>query len=967
MDLKNMLHSGKQPLTIDTIVSLIDNADTSYKLDQITDATFAIPPNAEQCCHYFDQFLQLLASFDYQNPSDLEAHYTTSALVASLRACVNDILVSNGLMWLLSFPPQISDKTWSKLRTSPTILVYVYGLILAMGSQQQVSPALWVNVMSHFVKAATPYVSTHIWLSVYTRKSAEQEYLVMFLDAVESHYKASNVHMEEAWITMLSILERGMASVLQSTVNQYLGNVSVHPFSDQDLILGKIAFDRYLEKKSSSHLHKLAMEYERKRQEDIDTDMAGNDLPPSMFKRNPLITHKLMEPPPTSEAERTHLLEKPMAQWCYQLQTFSFKQFDFHLSQIIEKHYPNDRKTVLDLLLIEWIQRDEMEDYLETILSYIIACLKEQRYDKRASPFWAVLHLYSQSDSFQDESRPLYGEISGAQVDSGRDEVIGDDRRHRTCDRILQLLTDANVNNLLTPWINDILQVASSRVLAKYLEWMAQKIGSAPAGTDDHTGWYKQNKYYRQLNEVFKGEHIKHKADSVIPTLMRTQPMIFLDLVESRAYLNAMLKAYFSKPPEMAIELLVNDLLQSHSKEFMLQLFNVLGAQSKASSQWFSNHFLGPILCYETDTVQKQRPCRGIFQTIMSDSHFFPFLFFRIFDPSAKGLYMVDMPIRDTSLQLLKRHSILKPQMCGLLRLFEEIVRLQDPVRQHTVLELWKEAWGPELVESKPGWLLCCLLFFGHASAAVKQVIDGFLSHHIHALLTHQPELPTFIIQATDLALLSEIEDPEDVFTLLISHLLNSPDPQLAYDTVYVRQVLFQAVIILSETVDEIELLMEQERPTVPIAMEESDIAQPPRKKARKEMKKARMKKRRVGNPVSQPSDPSTTTDLHSLCLYSQRLVSIILTMLTSEGVRLMTPTLRQFITEYWAQSKDIYAPFVFLITLPSHMKGDRHITGNNHMAEDSRKIISLLRRSSGPSDIENIITTAAARHHIKL
>jgi hypothetical protein len=713
-------------------------------------------------------------------------------------------------------------------------------------------------------------------------------------------------------------------------------------------------------------------------QKETDTHMAGNGLPPSMFRRNPLITHVLMEPPPTSEAERTNLLEKPMAQWSYQLQTFPFKEFDFHLSQIIEKHYPNDRKTVLDLLLIEWIQRDEMEEYLETILSYIIACLKDQRYDKRASPFWAVLHLYSHSDSFQGEPRPLYGEISGAQVDSGRDEVIGDDRRHRTCDRILQLLTEANVNNLLTSWINDILQVASSRVLAKYLEWMAQKIGSAPSDTDDHTGWYKQNKYYRQLNEVFKGEHIKHKADSVIPTLMRTQPMIFLDLVESRAYLNAMLKAYFSKPPEMAIELLVNDLLQSHSKEFMLQLFNVLGANSKASSQWFSNHFLGPILSYETDTVQKQRPCQGIFQTILSDTHFFPFLFFRVFDASAasaKGQYMVDTPIRDTSLQLLKRHYILKPQLCGLLRLFEEIVRLQDPLRQHTVLELWKEAWGPELLQSKPEWLLCCLLFFGQASAAVKQVIDGFISRHVHGLLTHQSEgsdFPTFIIQATDLALLSEIEDPEDVFTLLISHLVNSPDPQLAYDAAYVRQVMFQAVIIVSETVDEIELLLEQEKPTAPVVntQEESEIAQPPRKKARKEMKKARMKKRRVGNPVSLPSDPSTTTDLHSLCLYSQRLVSIFLTMLTSEGVRLMTPTLRQFMTEYWAQSKDIYAPLVFLITLPSHMKGDRHITGNNRMAEESRKIISILRRAanaSGPSDIENIITTVAAHHRINL
>jgi hypothetical protein len=271
MDLKSILHSGKQPLNLERIISLIDNTDTTYKLDQITDALFTIPPSPEQCCHYFDQFLQLLASFDYQNPSDLESHYTTSALVASLRACVNDILVSNGLMWLLSFPQQISDTTWSKLRTSPTILVYVYGLILAMGTQQQVSSALWVTEMSHFVKAASPYVNTHLWLSVYTRKAAEQEYVVMFLDSVESHYVANNVYMQEAWIAMLDILEQGTASVLKSTVNQYLGNVSVKPFSDQDLTLGKIAIDQYLKKRkmASTHLLRLAMEYEKKRIEDI--------------------------------------------------------------------------------------------------------------------------------------------------------------------------------------------------------------------------------------------------------------------------------------------------------------------------------------------------------------------------------------------------------------------------------------------------------------------------------------------------------------------------------------------------------------------------------------------------------------------------------------------------------------------------------------------------------------------------
>jgi hypothetical protein len=692
-----------------------------------------------------------------------------------------------------------------------------------------------------------------------------------------------------------------------------------------------------------------------------------------------------------------------MAQWNYQLQTFPFSDFDAHLQQIIEKHYPNDRKTNLDLLLIEWIQKDEMESYLVTILSYIVARLQEERYDKRASPFWAILHLYSQTDYNQSEPKPLYGEISGAQVDG--DEGWDDDRRQRTCDRILQILTDDNDNGTLAACINDILQVASSRVLAQYLEWMARKVNSLVTSKDRRINQCKQDKYYKQLNEVFKGEHIKNKADIVIPTLMRTlESSLFFDLVENRAYLNAMLKAYFSKPPEMAIERLVNELLRSRTTDFMLNLFKIIGARNRGGSQWFSNHFLGPILEYDCDpnshySSLRQGEDEWLTHRILSDPILFPYLFLQAFDDSVStGSKSIGVGIKDSSLQLLQRHSILKSRPCGLLRFFEETVKLPEKTRDVLFDYAWPIAWGTRVIHVDTQWLLCCFLFFGQASVGVKSMIDSFMRDYIECIQwsdrsdddrgdelytkrdeEHRKETEEyvangrqFIMSVVDQALLSDMVDPEDVFTMLLAHILIHFGEHHLKEYAYVDEVLYRVVTILTESANEIELVMEQVKPPLPppSAMEVDNEDQVDedrlgsdrqRKKARRDV---RMKKGRSQQVETElPSDLTSNdpaTDLRNLCLYAQRIVSIILSLLTNDGIRLMTPEIRTYITRSWASCREIYEPLGFLMTLESQ----------GTMNKDIRNIISILRKSAADRNkrgIESILITVAKHHKLQL
>ncbi|KAJ2955898.1 hypothetical protein NQZ79_g8187 [Umbelopsis isabellina] len=997
MDLKSLLNTGKPPLTEERIASLIANPDNGYKLEQLTNATFTIPDQPESCYKYFDSFLQLLASFGYNNDSDLDTQYTTTALVASLRACVNELLISNGLTWLLSLPRHISDTTWTMLESSPTILAYTYGLLLALATRKQVEISAWVEEIAHFVKAASPYLNAHLWLSVTALEQRSRQsigfanvnltspnvsdYASSFLLSVERLFgsEGSNKPIQKALISMLFVLEDGQFSALGSTIDQYLGNVASRPpFTEQELILGKIAFDQYVELCNTTNLTKLLNRYDFERQQSkSETDL----------QLNPLISDVLMEMPAGSELERAQSLEKPLAQWCYHLQTFSFNDFDRHLKNIIENHYPNDRKTNLDLLITEWIQKDEMVGYLEPLLGYITARLRAEKYDKRASPFWSFIHLYAETDYQRSDQKALYGEVSGAQVDSDIDYAWDDSRRQRTCDKVLQILTYTNTDEALTTWINDILQVASARVLARFLEWVSYKVNSiiSEQGQSSSSG-LRNNLYYKQLNNVFKGDHIKTKADAVIPTLMRAlNPDIFLDLVENRAYLNAMVKSYFLKPPEMTFELLVNELLQSQTKEFVLRLFNVLGVQNRQNSQWFASHFLGPVLRHETDNIGNESL---ILKDLLVTDHLFTNLFLRTFNTTTKGTITVDTPVKTSTIQLLRKHVVLKSQSCGLLRLLEEIVRLREPKRQACILQIWQSSWTRDkALQVNDQWLLCCLLFYGQASAAVQQLIETFVLGHLEtllfaadkynlspteSLLTSQGDVPSFLSRVVDLTLLADMGDPEDVFVMIIAQLLCMSAPEDGSATlgkVNASKVLYQAVVILTETADELAFLTEQDNensmdidPEVTDSNSEKKLNAKRRKRRRLEQqRKGRAKKGRSHYIASElPSDLTDSdpaSDRHNLTLYAQRIVSLFSSVLTGDGIRYITADIRQFITQSWANCLDLYIPFAFLMTIKSQ----------DTMIDDITKIVQVLRAAVADSNpiIETIIQTEEKKHNI--
>lgn len=703
---------------------------------------------------------------------------------------------------------------------------------------------------------------------------------------------------------------------------------------------------------------------------------------------NPLISDVLMEMPAGSELERAQSLEKPLAQWCYHLQTFSFNEFDHHLKSIIEKQYPNDRKTNLDLLITEWIQKDEMVAYLEPIIGYITTRLRAEKYDKRSSPFWSFIHLYAETDYQRSDQKALYGEVSGAQVDSDIDYAWDDSRRQRTCDKVLQILTFTNTDDALTTWINDILQVASARVLARYLEWVSYKVNAIISHQDQSSSsGLRNNLYYKQLNNVFKGDHIKTKSDTVIPTLMRAlNPDIFLDLVETRAYLNAMVKSYFLKPPEMTFELLVNELLQSQTKEFALRLFNVLGVQNRQNSQWFANHFLGPVLHHETNNVGKES---FILSHLLVTDHFFTNLFLRTFSTTTKGTITVDTPVKTSSIQLLRKHMVLKSQSCGLLRLLEEIVRLREPKRQACILHIWQSSWTHnKALQVNDQWLLCCLLFYGQASAAVQQLLESFVLGHLEtllfaadkyhvtpteSLLTSQGDVPSFLSRVVDLTLLADMVDPEDVFVMIIAQLLSMSVPEDGNESVgkvNASKVLYQAVVILTETADELALLTEQDNensmdidPEVPNEDSDKNVKTRQRKRRRLEQqqKKGRAKKSRSRYISSElpcdltEGDPAS--DRHNLTLYAQRIVSLFSSVLTGDGIRYITADIRQFITQSWANCQDLYIPFAFLMT----------ITSQDTMIDDIAKIIHVLRAAVADSNpvIETIIETEEKKHKI--
>lgn len=264
MDLSSLLNNQKESsLSLADLEQLLSKCDSGKTLDKIrTTTAYTYPSNERDTFKYFDTFIQLILSIN-QDEDPYNTQYAKSIIIDALRNCINGLLKQNGHTWLLQFSKQFTTKTWIELRNNLTILVYLYGLVLALLNKPNINndSSEWIQGILPFIKSNSPVVMAHLWLNCCCTLAEEEENSALnqaiakmaYLQALENGLNQLHQNITEEdvmenklnqlkvpnFMEMLTILKDADSTLLASCIDQQLGSaLSRPPFSKDELTLG---------------------------------------------------------------------------------------------------------------------------------------------------------------------------------------------------------------------------------------------------------------------------------------------------------------------------------------------------------------------------------------------------------------------------------------------------------------------------------------------------------------------------------------------------------------------------------------------------------------------------------------------------------------------------------------------------------------------------------------------------------
>lgn len=260
MDLNSLLHSQKDTrLSLNDLQQLLAQGDSAAIFEKIQSSTaYDLPANRADTFVFFDTFIQVILSVIHDD-DPYSAQLSKSIVIDSLRSCINGLLRQNGIEWLIEFPSYFSTKTWVVLRANITILVYLYGLVLAIWNKPDLirHREEWMRGILQFVHSNSPIVMLHLWLNcccmldqdIHTTSDAEELYLAK----VEATYNSGKL-AQDAVVQMIRMLQEFQVDVLAEQVNQQLGSALARPpFSKDEFIVGKICLENACKSRSERY------------------------------------------------------------------------------------------------------------------------------------------------------------------------------------------------------------------------------------------------------------------------------------------------------------------------------------------------------------------------------------------------------------------------------------------------------------------------------------------------------------------------------------------------------------------------------------------------------------------------------------------------------------------------------------------------------------------------------------------
>jgi hypothetical protein len=255
MDLRNLLNQGDDNLSISELKQLVAAKDTEATVKRITQCTFTFPTSRDESFEFFDLFIQLLLSVAHQeDPYGFQ--YSKSIVINSLRSCISGLVQQFGLIWLIEFPKRFSAYTWLALNsnTDSSILIYLYGLVLASYNKPDVPQDVWIEGYSRFVQSDRSMILLHMWLQfcLMDDQTNEADLKYIYLDHLDHRLK-QRVPAQKAISEAFSVMKEMNVDLLSSTIDEQLGNALARSrFTKDELTLGLMEMGNCL----SSNYHK---------------------------------------------------------------------------------------------------------------------------------------------------------------------------------------------------------------------------------------------------------------------------------------------------------------------------------------------------------------------------------------------------------------------------------------------------------------------------------------------------------------------------------------------------------------------------------------------------------------------------------------------------------------------------------------------------------------------------------------
>ncbi|CAO0796956.1 unnamed protein product [Mucor circinelloides] len=790
MDLNSLLNNQKDTkLSLNDLQQLLKQGDSAVIFEKIQSSTaYDLPTNRADTFVFFDTFIQVILSIIHDD-DPYSAQLSKSIVINSLRSCINGLLRQNGIEWLIEFPGYFSANTWVVLRANITILVYLYGLVLAIWNKPELIRHRdeWIRGILQFVRSNSSIVMLHLWLNcccmlnqdINTMSDAE----ALYLDKVESAYNSGELS-QDAVTRTIQMLQELQVDMLDEQVNQQLGSALARPpFTKDEFIVGKICLENACKSRSSRYtsIHKIYLQIQASTAlENVKSDQVSN----------PLLSTDLLVSTPADKYLQTESIRKATLFWIQKMSALHPHEFDLHLKEAIQSHYPTDRKTILDLALADWTARDRFHRHLGFVLDVILAQLQKSRYNRRTSPYYAFVQLFNIPDDHQQQQQQQqqqpsdvslsdnstsYQTKSGAYIDLSQFSNCSDVVLMDGCCMILEKLTLSGSSSHVEDWVADCLQSASSDIVKRYAEWLAQGLEKELIT--------KQTPFrFAQYMKVLLKTCVSQSAH-VVPTLLQTFSDHGLEwLLKKNAQFAAILLHYFDDGPQVSKDIVVRTLFTSKSKAYMDQLLAYLrqllsGTDPKLprSRAWFKNHFLSNLLLLVGEDTKGNSVASGVFRQLLKTRSDFEWYF-------ATPLVSAQQ-ITFKTLDLCSTHDVYAIKNTGLAAMLQEMVRLGDSTIKERLIQVWFDLWTVPKASNDykftvpVSWVLQCAGLYDQAPVLVKQMIKKFLTIGIHqhatadqeqSIISAAPER-RFLERVMDLILLSDTPEPDSLFELVLN------------------------------------------------------------------------------------------------------------------------------------------------------------------------------------------------------